>query len=318
MDLRGSPEHRSDGRGNSRELWRFPFVHFGHQSRPWGFIDVVTGFGSRRWRLAPVSILGCLVLIGALLGIGQRGQPSNQSETSSAVGHDMATTTTGSASTSEASPTTTTSTPMSAPGFFVEPCAAIVGSPPLTSNLDLRPFLLTAAQLQAGAVINGPHQTSTTPAEPETYASVPTTSPAAYENITLHGATTPAGTAVVGLSEVIGDVGSSSFASQWLSMLNADLNGPGCNASGKDVVPLPGTNPPVSATFGTGAQRGRTEFGVTLFAAKGSRLVYLSWGSDVSVNGGGDVPGRLPRLPPRPDKSEVAQVVNTALARIPS
>jgi hypothetical protein len=182
--------------------------------------------------------------------------------------------------------------------------------------VDLRPFLLGAAQLPAGAVIDGPHQTSNTP--PQIYASVPTTSPAAYENITLSTASTPAGTAGVSLSEVIGDVGSTSYASQLLSMLDADLNGPGCNASRRDVVPLPGTSPPVSATFSGGTQRGRAEFGARLFAAKGSRLICLTWGAGVSIKGSGDVSGRLPRLPPLPDKSAMAQVLNTALTLIHS
>jgi hypothetical protein len=182
--------------------------------------------------------------------------------------------------------------------------------------LDFRPFLLTAAQLPAKAVIDGPHETSDT--QSSIYTSVPTTSPAAYENITLYTASTPAGSANLALSEVIGDVGSASFASQLVSTLDGDLNGPGCNASEKDIVPLPGTSPPVSATLSAGAQRGRTESGARLFAAKGSRLVCLTWGDGSSVNEGGDVPGRLPRVPPLPDAAAMAQGLNTALALIPS
>jgi hypothetical protein len=219
-------------------------------------------------------------------------------------------------STTTTTTTTATSALLSASSFFFEPCAAIVGSPPVTSNLDLRPFLLGAAQLPAGGVIDGPHQTSTTPAEPKTYASVPTTSPVAYENITLSTATTSGGTAALGLSEVIGDVGSVSFANQLLSMLDADLNGPGCNPNGADTISLPGTNPPVSATSRSGKQRSGSELGARLFAAKGSRLLCLTWGSNVAVNASGL--SAEPSLPPLPDGPAMAQVLNTALALIPS
>lgn len=262
-------------------------------------------------------VLTCLALVGAACSASRSALPSRthahsgaESTSTHVKGVPRSTTTATTAT------TTPNSAPLSAGSFFVEPCANIVGSAPPTSNVDLRPFLLSAAQLPAGAVIDGPHQTSNTP--PKIYASVPTSSPAAYENISLSATSTPAGTAGVSLSEVIGDVGSASFASQLLSVLDADLNGPGCNASGNDVVPLPGTNPPVSATISSGAQRGRSEFGARLFAAKGSRLVCLTWGSDVSVNGSGDVQGRVPRLPPLPDKSAMARVLNSALALIPS
>ena len=264
-------------------------------------------------------VLTCLALVGAACSASRSALPSRTHahsgapSTSTHVKAVPGSTTTTTATTAR---TTPNSAALSAGSFFVEPCANIVGSPLPTSKMDLRPFLLSAAQLPAGAAIDGPHQTSNTP--PKIYASVPTSSPAAYENISLYAASTPAGTAGVSLSEVIGDVGSASFASQLLSVLDADLNGPGCNASGKDIVPLPGTSPPVSATVSGGTQRGRSEFGARLFAAKGSRLVCLTWGSDVSVNGSGDVRGRVPRLPPLPDRSAMALVLNSALALIPS
>jgi hypothetical protein len=201
-----------------------------------------------------------------------------------------------------------------ATSFFVEPCANIVGSPLPTSDLDLRPFLLTAAQLPAGAVIDGPHQTSTT--QPLTYASVPTTSPAAYEDISLYHASSPGGTAGLNLMEVIGDVGSASFASQLLSMLDADLTGPSCDPNGTGTVPLPGTSPPVSAVVSGGEARSGISDGERLFAAKGSRLLCLTWGSGTAVNASG--PGRGPNAPRLPDGSAMARVLTSALALIPS
>ena len=269
-------------------------------------------------------VLTCLALVGAACSESRPALPSRTPAHSGAlststhvkaVPRSTTTTTTTTATTATTTTTTPDSAPLSAGSFFVEPCANIVGSPLPTSNMDLRPFLLSAAQLPAGAVIDGPHQTSDTP--PKIYASVPTSSPAAYETISLFAASTPAGTAGVSLSEVIGDVGSASFASQLLAGLDADLNGPGCNASGKDIVPLPGTSPPVSATVSSGTQRGRSEFGARLFAVKGSRLVCLTWGSDVSVNGSGDVRGRVPRLPPPPDKSAMARVLNSRVGSHP-
>ena len=277
---------------------------------------------ARAWGI--LLVLACVALVGAACSESRSALPSRtpaHSGAKSSSTHVTAvpttsTTTTNTTTTTTSAPLPAGSAPLSAQNFFVQPCANIVASPLPTSNMDLRPFLLSAAQLPAGATIDGPHQTSNTP--PKLYASVPTTSPAAYENITLHTATTSAGAAGLGLSEVIGDVGSASFASQLLSMLDADLNGSGCHANGKDIIPLPRTSPPVSATLSAGTQRGRSELGARLFAAKGSRLVCLTWGSSVSVAGSGDIPGRLPRLPPLPDKSAMAQVLNTALALLPS
>jgi len=191
-----------------------------------------------------------------------------------------------------------------------------VTSPAPTSNVDLRPFLLGAKQLPAKAVIDGPHQTAVTP---PVYASVPTTSPAAFENITLYSATTNTGSgtasAFMALKEVIGDVGSTNFASQLLPALDADLNGPGCYTQ-HDIVPLPGTSPPVSAIRSSGAQRGHAALLETLFAAKGSRLIYLSWSSDVGANPP-DVTPFLSHLPPLPDAAAMARELKTALALIP-
>jgi hypothetical protein len=272
---------------------------------------------ARAW--GALLVLTCVALVGAACSESRSALPSRTPAHSSATStstHVTAVPTTTATTTTTSAPLPGASAPLSAGNYFVQACASIVASPLPTSNVDLRPFLLSRAQLPARAIIDGPHQTSITP--PKIYASVPTSSPAAYENITLHTATTSAGAAGLGLSEVIGDVGSASFASQLLAMLDADLNGPGCNANGRDVVPLPGTSPPVSATLSGGSQRGRSERGARLFAAKGSRLVCLTWGSDVSVAGSGDTPGRLPRLPPLPGKTAMAQVLNTALALIPS
>ena len=272
---------------------------------------------ARAWEA--LLVLTCVALVGAACSESRSALPSRTPAHSSATStstHVTALPTTTATTTTTSAPLPGGSAPLSAGNYFVQACASIVASPLPTSNVDLRPFLLSSAQLPARAIIDGPHQTSITP--PKIYASVPTSSPAAYENITLHTATTSAGAAGLGLSEVIGDVGSASFASQLLAMLDVDLNGPGCNANGRDVVPLPGTSPPVSATLSGGSQRGRSERGARLFAAKGSLLVCLTWGSDVSVAGSGDTPGRLPRLPPLPGKTAMAQVLNTALALIPS
>ena len=66
------------------------------------------------------------------------------------------------------------------------------------------------------------------------------------------------------LSEVIGDVDSASFASQLLSMLDADLNGSDCNPNGTETVSLPGTSPPVAATVSGGQARSGSARGETL------------------------------------------------------
>jgi hypothetical protein len=269
-------------------------------------------------------VLTCVALVGTACSATRSTLPSRthaHSGAASATTHVKALpgseTTEPTTTTSEAPASPTASARLSASSFFVEPCAAIVGSPSLTSNLDLRPFLLTAAQLPAGVVIDGPHHTSTTPGQPMTYASVPTTSPAAYENISLSHTSTAGGGALRGLSEVIGDVGSATFANQLLSVLDADLAGPTCGSDGRpDMVPLPGTIPPVSAAVSGGTQRSGSESGAKLFAAKGSRLICLTWSSSSTYNGFGP-PKSVPNLPPLPDASEIAQVLKSALALIP-
>lgn len=229
---------------------------------------------------------------------------------SSSPSHHLATTST----TQSSGFRSTTTTALSVSSFSFEPCASIIGSPTPHSQMDLRPYLLGAAQLPAGAVIKGPHQTTNT--SPRIAASVPTTSPAAYEDVMLNTSTSPGGTATLTLSEVIGDVGSDSFASQLLSMLNADLNGPGCNPNGTDTVPLPGTNPPVSATLSHGQASSGSVQGARLFAAKGPRLLCLTWSSNVAVNASGLSPE--PSLPPLPGGTAMAQILNTALNLIPA
>jgi hypothetical protein len=180
------------------------------------------------------------------------------------------------------------------------------------SDLDLQTMLLGPAQLPADVSIDGPHQTSAT--ESTMAASVPSTSPAAYETVTLYQITSPGGTAALTLDEVIGDVGSASFAGQFLSTLDAELNGPNCNPSGADTVPLPGSNPPTTATLSGGQGSNGSIRSEKLFAAKGSRLLSLTWTSQVVVSPSGL--DAEPTLPTLPDGSEMSQVLNAALALI--
>jgi hypothetical protein len=266
------------------------------------------------WRLAPrhhprtsgtLLALTCLALVATACSESRSAAPSRT------PGHSGETTTSMHQSTLPRS-TRTTSAPLSAASFFVEPCASIVGSPLSTSETDLEPFLLGATQLPAGSIIDGPHQTSNSGSR--VWASVPTASPASYETITLYDATTPGGTATLRLDEVIGDVGSASFASQLLSMLDADLNGPDCNPNGTDTVHLPGSSPAVTATVSGGQGSSGSVRGEKLFAAQGSRLLCLTWTSNVAVNARGL--SSAPNLPPLPDGPGMAQVLYNALALI--
>ncbi len=270
-----------------------------------------------------VLALACVALVGTACSQSRSASPSGTPAHSVATGSTqvraLPPTTTSPTSTTtttmSTAPSSAESAALNAGGFSVQPCAVQVTSPAPTSNVDLRPFLLGAKQLPAKAVIDGPHQTAVTP---PVYASVPTTSPAAFENITLYSATTNTGSgtasAFMALKEVIGDVGSTNFASQLLPALDADLNGPGCYTQ-HDIVPLPGASPPVSAIRFSGAQRGRVELGETLFAAKGSRLVCLSWSGQVyGTPGWGSL---LAHFPPLPDAAAMARDLKTALALIP-
>jgi hypothetical protein len=261
--------------------------------------------------------------VGALLtvtGLALVGTACSESRSASSNGTTARAVASSSATHATLRPSSTTATttdrsaPLSTGSFFVEPCVSLVGSPPPTTDTDLRPFLLGAAQFPVGALIDGPHQTSTT--GPKIWASVPSTSPAAYEDITLSSATQPGGTSTLSFDEVIGDVGSASFAGQLLAMLDSDLDGPDCNPRGTDAVALPGTSPPISAFFSSGQASSGSVRDARLFAAKGSRLLCLTWTSNVAVDASGL--GPVPNLPALPDVSAMAQVLNTALALIPS
>jgi hypothetical protein len=188
--------------------------------------------------------------------------------------------------TSTSSPPSRTAAPLTAKSFSVEPCAGIVGSPTLQSNLNLEPMLLSAADLPSGATIDGPHRTS--PTVIPTWASVPT--------------------------EVIGDVGSPMLAEQLLAQLNSDLDGPMCTPS--ETVEIPGTNPTIAATLSGGDASSGGLRSERLFAAVGSRMICLTWTSQVQLDSSGLNPE--PALPALPSTGTVAQVLGTALERLTS
>jgi hypothetical protein len=214
--------------------------------------------------------------------------------------------------TSATSPTSPTPTPFTAKRFFIEPCASIVESPSVKSKLNLTPMLLGAADLPSGATIDGPHLTSPTVAP--TWASVPTTSPAAYETFTLSQVTSPAGTARLTFEEVIGDVGSPALAGQLLAQLNTGLDAPSCNTSA--TVQIPGTDPIVTATLSGGEASSGSLRSERLFATVGSRMLCLTWTSQVQIDASGFNPE--PALPALPGTGAVAQILRAALERLTS
>jgi hypothetical protein len=205
-----------------------------------------------------------------------------------------------------------TTAPLTAKSFFIEPCASIVGSPILQSKLNLTPMLLGAADLPSGATLDGPHRTS--PTVTPTWASVPTTSPAAYETVTLSRVTSPGGTARLTFEEVIGDVGSLALAGQLLAQVNAGLDAPTCKPSA--TVQIPGTDPMVTATLSGGEASSGSLRSERLFAAVGSRMLCLTWSSQVQIDSSGLNP--VPTLPALPGTGAVAQVLRAALEQLTS
>jgi hypothetical protein len=210
--------------------------------------------------------------------------------------------------------TPTTSVPLSAASFDLGPCADIATSPLLNPDLDLRSMLLGPADLPAGATISGPHQT--TASRGKFAASVPSTSPAAYEDITLYTDTSAGGTSQLLLSEVIGDVTSVNLANQLLAMLDAEISGPHCSPGGSDTISLPGTSPSVSATRSGGQASSGSTQSERLFAAQGSRLLCLTWTSSTANSAAGLSAEPTPQA--LPDAYEMTQVLNTALNHITS
>jgi hypothetical protein len=201
-------------------------------------------------------------------------------------------------------------TPVTAASFSFESCAALVRSPLRRPGVDSRPRLLVAADLPAGAVLDGPHQTSTH--EAVQWASVPSTGPAAYETATVVSETEPGGNASVTLDEVVGDVGSSALAAHLLSKLDAEVDGPGCNPGGAETLSLPGTS--VTATVSGGETSEGTVRGAQLFAARGPRLLSLRWTSGVQVNPAGLRP--VPAQPALPGAAAMAATLRAAERRL--
>lgn len=200
---------------------------------------------------------------------------------------------------------------VSAGRFDIEPpCAGIVSSPLLRPAIDLRPELLTASDLPPGAAVDGPHETSTRSST--TFASVPTTTPAAYETATLYHDDLPGGSALVEVSEVIGDVGSASLATELLSTLETDLNSPACNLEGSQLVALPDIQPPITVTVTGGASSAGAIQSARLFTVRGSELICLTWTSQSVLNAAGEPP--KPSLPALPDSAAMSRVVEAALA----
>jgi hypothetical protein len=213
-----------------------------------------------------------------------------------------------SATTEPPSTTTTTELPSTVtPLYSIEQCGGITTSSDLHPNVDNRTLLLIQADGPQGYVY-GPARMAS---GPSVTASVPSYSPAVYESFQV-----PVGEGGGGGQEVIGEVDSSNTASQLAQQVEAHL----VSCYGGEQLLLPTAVPGVTAeTYQYGLSRfdGLVR-SATVTVAKGTYIVSLQWtNSNTCTTYGGDSCPPPPTIPPlMPSTSDMAELVNAALAKI--
>ena len=202
---------------------------------------------------------------------------------------------------------TTTSAPTTNPLYSIEPCGGITTSSDLYPSSDNRSLLLTDTDGPTGytygvaKIANGPTVT----------ASVPSYSPAVYESFQ---AAAPNGGS--GGQEVIGVVGSADVATQLAQEVESNL----VSCYGGEQVPLSTSVPGVSAetyTFALSRSSGWVS-NATVTVSRGPYIVSLQWtnSNSCSTYSGSSCPPAPTAPPQMPSASEMAQLVNAALAKI--
>ena len=146
---------------------------------------------------------------------------------------------------------------------------------------------------------------------PTVTASVPSYSPAVYESFQV-----PVSDGGGSGQEVIGEVNSSTAASQLAQRVQAHLVS--CYAG--EQVSLPTTVPGVTAEtyqYGLSHMDGWVR-SATVTAAEDKFIVSLQWtnSNTCTTYGGGSCPPPPTAPPPMPSTSDMAAVVNAALAKI--
>jgi hypothetical protein len=203
-----------------------------------------------------------------------------------------------STTTPEVSSTTT-------PLYSIEPCGGITSSSDLHHSVDNRKLLLTQADGPPGYT----YGVAQLAGGPTVTASVPSYSLAVYESFQV-----PANG--WGGQEVIGVVGSSESASQLAQRVESNI----VSCEGGEQVPLPTSVPGVTAEtyqFTLSRYDGWVRR-ATVTVATGPYIVSLQWSNSntCSTYSGGSCPPAPTSPPPMPSASVMAELVNTALAKI--
>lgn len=207
------------------------------------------------------------------------------------------------ATTSTVASTTIPSTP-----FAMETCGGILTDQNLRPTVSLQGFLLTPDDVPSGYTTKGGHTTGTTGAEFS--ASVPSTVPVWYIHFSKRpdvGQAEARTLPFYAISETIGEVGSAEVATQQVARIMAALGQGQCNPDGSSV-PVPGSVPGLTAIEGFGGSSAGSLADATVLVAKGPYVVNVMWSSQ-------SLSETAALTLPTP--SEIASLVNTALARIP-
>lgn len=254
-----------------------------------GMVRVVTGLSS--------------LLLLAVAGSGCSSTPSSVPAPKSTITTELPSTTTV-----EPSPTSTTEpSPTATPLYSIEQCGGITTSSDLHPNVDNRTLLLTRDDGPPGYTYGAAKMAS----GPTVTASVPSDSPAVYESFQV-----PASEGGGSGQEVIGEIDSANAASQLAQQVEVHL----FSCYGGEQVSLPTT---VSGVTAETYQYGLSRFdglarSATVTVAKGLYIVSVQWSNSNSCTtyGGGSCPPPPTTAPPMPSASDMAELVNAALAKI--
>jgi hypothetical protein len=203
--------------------------------------------------------------------------------------------------------TTTTLSSTATTLYSIEQCGGITSSSDLHPNVDNRRLLLSQGDGPPGYTFGA----ARTAGGPTVTASVPSSSPAVYES--FHVTASDGGW---GGQEVIGEVESSSAAPQLAQQVESNI----VSCDGGEQVSLPTSVPGVTAeTYQYALSRfDGSVRAATVTVAKGPYIVSLQWTSSntCTTYGGGSCPPAPTTPPPMPSASNMAELVNAALAKI--
>jgi hypothetical protein len=197
-----------------------------------------------------------------------------------------------------------TTTPLS---FEVPTCLGVVQVKNTRSTINLEDLLLTVKDVSKGYTSLGPETTGG--AGPEFTASFPSTVPVAYVSFDMTVHTVGVAPTTFGISETIGQEGSTQAATQLVSRMKEQCR------TFLITVTLPGSVPDL-VVDGERTEGSRAQFQAfaRLLTTKGAYVIDIRWFRNTN---GYSYPTGAAGPPPFPTAAEMGLVADEALAHIP-